>query len=193
MMLTCNADGLYLYYPIWPRSSRRRKATGFITTSPKAPASMANRGSSTSLISVLPRKWRRCSKTVPPRSQFPLPRESLGFLALSGWHPGKPVCLPCSSRSGPRRAPDPRQPIMCCWLRSSASVRRDRRPQWPPGIAAPFRILLGDSRRSASDPKTSGMRLSKSSPSTWSRFAPAKIPSIRPNCACLAWGKKSSW
>src|SRR5437016_6722659 len=44
--LTPHETGVYLYYPIWPPSSPRRRATSSTITSSKAPASMASPASS---------------------------------------------------------------------------------------------------------------------------------------------------
>src|SRR6266849_2383535 len=141
VLLTCHAETVYLYYPIWPRSSPRRKATSSTTTSSRAPASTANPASSTRSTSALPRKSRPWSKTVPPRSRFPLHCGTSECLALSGWPPGKTglFALLESLWPAPRSGPSPAHYLLL------AAIHRVCQPGPKTEVADWYRSTILDS------------------------------------------------
>ncbi len=186
--------GVYLYYPIWPPSSLKRRASSFTTTSSKAPVSRASPGSSTRLILAPPRRSPPSSRTALPPSLCLRPRAISGCPVLCGSPPSEPVSLVCWRRSGPRPGPALRRHVSCCWQPFTASVNRGRRPRWPTGTPEPSCIRSGESPRSVSPRRPSGMLLKRSCPSIWIRWPPAMTTRwIAPNCVCWICGKASRW
>ena len=85
-LLSCTRapDAPYWYYPIWLRSSPRKRATSSITASSKALASTANPASSTRPTPAPQKRSPHWSKTAPHRPRFLLPHGTSDCPAHSG-------------------------------------------------------------------------------------------------------------
>jgi len=182
-----------MYYPICRASSPRKKAISSTTMSSKVHASTASRALSTRLIWALPKSSPKWSANAPRRCPCQRPCGSLDCLLHCGPQLWRLACGICFAASGPRAAPALLGRTTCCWPPSIGSVRRDRRPKSPIGIATPSSPHSGAWMRSACVHKTSGMPSSRSCPPMNRIFPCKRIRSIRRSCVCSACGSKSRW